>query len=58
MTVFSPNSNIDGYLDGRKVTFITYYTDEAYWEIFDFDFVYGLPFGTEDVVQGNKGGPW
>ena len=54
VTVFSPNSNIDGYLDGRKVSFTTYYTDDAYWRVFDFNFTSGLPYGPDDVTQGNK----
>ena len=53
-TFFSDGSYVDAFLDGRKVTLSTYYTDAGYWEVFDFDFLYGYPFGPDDVEQANK----
>ncbi|WP_116126318.1 ABC transporter permease [Lewinella sp. IMCC34183] len=53
-TFFSDASHIDAYLDGRKVSLNTYYADAGYWQVFDFDFIHGLPFGPDDVEQGNK----
>ena len=53
-TFFSDGSYVDAFLDGRKVTLSTYYTDAGYWDVFDFDFLYGSPFGPDDVEQANK----
>ncbi len=53
-TFLSNSSFIDAYLDGRKVTMGTYYVDANYWDVFDFKFLYGIPFGSEDVTQANR----
>ena len=53
-TFFSDNAHIDGYLDGRKVSLSSYYTDADYWQVFDFKFLYGQPFGADDIKQANK----
>ncbi|WP_116107317.1 ABC transporter permease [Lewinella sp. IMCC34191] len=53
-TFLSNSSFIDAYLDGRKVTMGTYYTDARYWDVFDFNFLHGLPFGPDDVTAANK----
>ncbi len=53
-TFLSDNSFTDAYLDGRKVTLNTYYTDANYWSVFDFKFLHGLPFGSDDVQEANK----
>ncbi|MGB3800402.1 MAG: FtsX-like permease family protein [Lewinella sp.] len=53
-TFLSDNAFIDAYLDGRKVTMGTYYTDARYWDVFDFKFLHGLPYGPEDVESANK----
>ena len=53
-TFFSDGSHIDAFLDGRKVTLSTYYTDPGYWDVFDFDFLHGYAFGPDDVEQANK----
>lgn len=53
-TFLSSGANVDAYLDGRKVSLNSYYTDAGYWEVFDFDFLYGLPFGAADVEEENR----
>ena len=53
-TFFSDASHIDAFLDGRKVTLSTYYTDAGYWDVFDFVFLHGYAYGPDDVEQGNK----
>ena len=53
-TFFAPYGNIDGFLEGRKISFRSYYTDHNYWEVFDFDFLYGFPYGEDDVKEQNK----
>ncbi|CAH1001068.1 hypothetical protein LEM8419_02025 [Neolewinella maritima] len=50
-TFYSNDGFVDAYLDGRKLTMSTCYTDADYWEVFDFDFLYGQPF-TADAVAG------
>ncbi|PPK87279.1 putative ABC transport system permease protein [Neolewinella xylanilytica] len=53
-TFVSNSSFTDAYLDGRKVTMSTSYVDASYWEVFDFRFLHGLPFGVDDVAEANK----
>ena len=53
-SLFGPDHEIDGYLDGRKVNFSASYTDPAYWDIFDFNFLHGQHYGPEDYEQGSK----
>ena len=53
-TFFSDGTFVDAFLDGRKVTLSTYYTDAGYWDVFDFGFLHGNPFGPDDVEQANK----
>lgn len=51
---FNANGSTETYLDGRKVSLTTNYVDAAYFRVFDFDFLYGLPFGEEAVIQGDR----
>ena len=51
---FTRGGSSDAYLDGRKVTLATTYTDAGYWEVFDYNFVAGIPFGSDDVTGANK----
>ena len=53
-TFFQNGQFTDVYLDGRKLILETYYADAAYFEVLDFVFLHGQPFGTADVEQGNK----
>lgn len=53
-TFFSSSGSTDAYLDGRKVSLATVHADAAYWEVFDFSFISGLPFSVDDVTGANK----
>ena len=53
-TILSNGSNISGYLDGRKVSLSVYYTDADYWQVFDFQFMHGQPYGRDAVEQGSR----
>ena len=50
-TFYNNNGFVNAYLDGRKVTMSTCYTDADYWRVFDFKFLYGVPF-TADAIEG------
>ena len=52
VTYASPSASFDAYLDGRKVMLSANYTDAAYWEVFDYEFVAGAPYTREDVAAG------
>ena len=53
-TFLASGGYTDAYLDGRKVTLSTFYVDGSYWDVFDFQFINGLPFGPDDVREANK----
>ena len=53
-SVFSAGNTIDGYLDGRKVSFDAYYTDADYWRVFDYNFTHGEAYRPEDVTAGRR----
>ena len=53
-TFFQNGQFTDVYLDGRKLILETYYADAAYFEVLDYVFLHGQPFGEADVEQGNK----
>lgn len=48
------NSQVDGYLDGRKFSFSAYYVNAGYWEVFDFDFLHGDRLNAQDDDEANK----
>ncbi|NJC26063.1 ABC transporter permease [Neolewinella antarctica] len=48
------NNHADTYLDGRKVSMSTYYVDADYFRVFDFNFLYGLPFGQAAIDEASK----
>ncbi|MBC6996262.1 ABC transporter permease [Neolewinella lacunae] len=51
---YNDNAFIDGYLNGQKFSFAAYYVNANYWEIFDFDFLYGGPLNADDDAQASK----
>ncbi len=53
-TFFSNSGSIDAYLDGRKVSLSAIYAEASYWDVFDFSFIAGLPFSSDDVTGTNK----
>lgn len=54
VALFNEGYHIDGYLDGRKFSFNNYYVNDQYWDVFDFNFLYGRRLNTEDEKQANK----
>jgi putative ABC transport system permease protein len=54
VALFSEGNNVDGYLDGRKFSFNSYYVNDQYWDVFDFDFLHGGRLNVEDDKQANK----
>ena len=48
------NSHVDGYLDGRKFSFSPYYVNAAYYDVFDFTFLYGDRFLEDDIESATK----
>ena len=53
-TFFSSRNQVDGYLDGQKISFRVCYTDAAYWQVFDFEFLHGEAYRSEDIAAGNR----
>ncbi len=51
---YNDNSNIDGYLDGRKFSFSPYYVNADYWKILDFEFLHGGPLNEQDDEQASQ----
>lgn len=52
--IFNDEYNIEGYLDGRKFTFSSYYVNDQYWDVLDFKFLHGSRLYAEDDEQANK----
>lgn len=48
------SNHIDGYLEGRKVSFEVFYVNAGYWDVFDFQYQFGDRFYEEDITQANK----
>jgi putative ABC transport system permease protein len=51
---WSSNSDINGYLDGRKFSFSSYYVNAGYWDVFDFKFLHGDRLNEQDDKDANK----
>ncbi|OAV42671.1 ABC transporter permease [Lewinella sp. 4G2] len=51
---FSSGNFIEGYLEGRKFSFQTYYVSDQYFNVFDFDFLHGSPLNADDERGANK----
>ncbi|NJB87219.1 putative ABC transport system permease protein [Lewinella marina] len=49
VAIYSDGDFTDGFIDGRKFTFSSYYTNADYWRVLDFDFLYGAPFNEADI---------
>lgn len=52
-TIYYSNAALDVFLNSKKKTLTTCYSDENYWEIFDFQFVEGKPYSSSDI-EGQK----
>lgn len=53
-TFFNNRNQVDGYLEGRKISFNVYYTDADYWRVFDFDFLQGEAYRSENIEAGDR----
>ena len=50
----APVASFNTYLDGRKVELSANYTDAAYFEILDLDFIAGMPYNAPQVTAGER----
>lgn len=48
-SLFSPGNSYDVFINGKKINFSAIYADEQYWNIYDFIFLAGSPFGKSAV---------
>lgn len=51
MTFYSLYTTVNTYVNGKKVVMDQRYTDAAFWEVMEFDFVEGRPYQQQEVVQ-------
>ncbi|MFK8054934.1 MAG: ABC transporter permease [Saprospiraceae bacterium] len=51
-TYNAPAARFDTYLDGRKVSFGGNFTTSDYWDVFDYEYLFGQPYSEEDVKAG------
>ena len=54
MSIFSGSHVTSSFVGGEKVESNMRMTDAEYWNILDFDFVAGQPFGESEVASGNR----
>ncbi|MEM6769712.1 MAG: FtsX-like permease family protein [Bacteroidota bacterium] len=52
--IVSTSNHVDGYLNGRKISFDVYYANAGFWDVFDYQYIHGDRFYEEDVTQANK----
>ncbi len=48
-SIYSPDHDFDIFLGGNKLNFEGIYTDEVYWEVFNFKFLSGQPYQQNQV---------
>jgi putative ABC transport system permease protein len=53
MSIYAENVQVTSFIEDHKAIFDLKYTDGAYWEILDFEFIEGGPFTHADEAQGN-----
>jgi putative ABC transport system permease protein len=54
MTVFSGFSGTNTYINDKKIAVDYKYTDAAYWDILEYDFIEGKPFNEQQVKNAEK----
>ncbi|WP_428330832.1 ABC transporter permease [Mucilaginibacter sp.] len=54
MSIFSGYSGTNTYINNKKIAVDYKYTDAAYWEIMDYDFIEGKPFNDKQVSNANR----
>jgi putative ABC transport system permease protein len=53
MSIYAEEVQVTSFIEERKATFRMKYTDGAYWEILDFEFIEGGPLTARDEAEGN-----
>lgn len=53
LSLFSEAAAVDTFLDGRRVSISLKRTDADFWHVFDFTFLEGRPYGTDDVARAD-----
>jgi len=48
-SIYSPTFNYDLFINGNKLTFDAVYSDERFWDIYNFEFLQGRPFRKQEV---------
>jgi putative ABC transport system permease protein len=51
LSLYTGGGAVQSYVDGRKIVSSLKLTDGEYWRIFDFTFLEGGPFGTQDLTD-------
>ncbi len=51
LSLYTGDGPVQSYVGGRKITSALKLTDDEYWRIFDFTFLEGGPFGTQDLTE-------
>jgi putative ABC transport system permease protein len=54
MSVFTEAHGTSSFVGGEKVVSQLRHTDAEYWNILDFDFLAGQPYGESDVADGSR----
>jgi putative ABC transport system permease protein len=54
MTLFSGYSGTNTYINNKKIAVDYKYTDAAYWDILEYDFLEGKPFNKQQVDNAEK----
>ncbi|HWZ02087.1 MAG TPA: FtsX-like permease family protein [Mucilaginibacter sp.] len=54
MTIFSGFSGTNTYVNNKKIAVDYKFTDAAYWDILEYDFLEGKPFGKQQVENAEK----
>jgi putative ABC transport system permease protein len=52
ITIFSENNNKDMYVEGIKYEFLLRFTDDIYWQVFDFNLIEGRLVNQHDYEKG------
>lgn len=51
---YSPGHDFNVFLENRKLSVAAIYVDAPYWEIFDFNFIAGAPFGATHLRDASQ----
>ncbi len=54
VSINSVFTTVNSYVDNRKLALDIKFTDQAFWEILDFNFIEGRPFGNQEVDYASR----